>query len=248
MDSLKAFPGGSVIKTPPGNAGDKGSIPGSGRSPGKGNGNPLQVSCLGKFHGQRVGYSPWGWKRIGHNLVTQQQQQHGQSKGFQCHNFTLLQSKAPSLLWDVNILPWTEWLTSDQPSCGSYFRVLQVYPQREGHITLNQFTRQKAILFLKCFCHEFHLGLTNLCEILICTSMLVARHHDESSAVSGKWSRMSASVSFNPPPALSPTPTPWISWADSEREQLETDRMWRPGIKPHVGKERLSSGCFPILW
>ena len=44
MDSLKAFPGGSVIKTPPGNAGDKGSIPGSGRSPGKGNGNlPVAV-------------------------------------------------------------------------------------------------------------------------------------------------------------------------------------------------------------
>ena len=45
-DSLKAFPGGSVIRTPPGNAGDKGSIPGSGRAPGKGNGNPLQYSFL----------------------------------------------------------------------------------------------------------------------------------------------------------------------------------------------------------
>ena len=36
------FPGGSVIKNPPVNAGDKGSIPGSGRSPGEGHGNPLQ--------------------------------------------------------------------------------------------------------------------------------------------------------------------------------------------------------------
>ena len=36
-----------VIKTPPANAGDMGSIPGSGRSPGEGNGNPLQYSCLG---------------------------------------------------------------------------------------------------------------------------------------------------------------------------------------------------------
>ena len=44
------FLGGSVVKNPPasaGDAGDLGSIPGSGRSPGEGNGNPLQYSCLG---------------------------------------------------------------------------------------------------------------------------------------------------------------------------------------------------------
>ena len=38
---------GSVIKNPPANAGDVASIPGWGRSPGEGNGNPLQYSCLG---------------------------------------------------------------------------------------------------------------------------------------------------------------------------------------------------------
>ena len=39
-------------------------IPGSGRSSGEGNGNPLQYSLPGKFHGQRslVGYNPWGHK------------------------------------------------------------------------------------------------------------------------------------------------------------------------------------------
>ena len=42
------FPGGSDGKESPCNAGDAGSIPGSGRSPGEGNGNPLQYSCLGK--------------------------------------------------------------------------------------------------------------------------------------------------------------------------------------------------------
>ena len=41
------FPGSSAVKNPPANAGDVGSIPGSGRSPGGGNGNPLQYSCLG---------------------------------------------------------------------------------------------------------------------------------------------------------------------------------------------------------
>ena len=35
-----------MIKNLPANAGDEGSIPGSGRSPGEGNGNPLQYSCL----------------------------------------------------------------------------------------------------------------------------------------------------------------------------------------------------------
>ena len=41
------FPGGSVVKNPPANAGDVGLIPGSGTSPGEGNGNPFQYSCLG---------------------------------------------------------------------------------------------------------------------------------------------------------------------------------------------------------
>ena len=40
-----------MVKNSPANAGDKGSIPGSGRPPGGGNGNPL--SFLDKFHGQR---------------------------------------------------------------------------------------------------------------------------------------------------------------------------------------------------
>ena len=40
------FPGGSVVKNLPANAGDSGSIPGSERFPGEGNGNPLQYSFL----------------------------------------------------------------------------------------------------------------------------------------------------------------------------------------------------------
>ena len=42
----EVFPGGSDGKASAYNAGDPGSIPGSGRSPGEGNGNPLQYSCL----------------------------------------------------------------------------------------------------------------------------------------------------------------------------------------------------------
>ena len=40
------FPGGTVIKNPPANAGDMGSVPGSGRSPGERNSYLLQYSCL----------------------------------------------------------------------------------------------------------------------------------------------------------------------------------------------------------
>ena len=63
------FSGGSVVKNLPGNAedtGDSGSIPGSGRSPGGGNGNSLQYSCLEKSHGWRSleGYSPSGCKEL----------------------------------------------------------------------------------------------------------------------------------------------------------------------------------------
>ena len=43
---IVCFPGGSVVKNPPASAGDTGSIPGLGRSPAEGNGNPLQYSCL----------------------------------------------------------------------------------------------------------------------------------------------------------------------------------------------------------
>ena len=60
------FLGGSDSKEYTCNAGDLGSIPGLGRSPGEGHGNPLQFSYLEKPHGQRslVGYSPWGHKEL----------------------------------------------------------------------------------------------------------------------------------------------------------------------------------------
>ena len=44
--SLRGFPGGSVVKNPPANAGNVVSVSRLGRSPGEGNGNLLQYSCL----------------------------------------------------------------------------------------------------------------------------------------------------------------------------------------------------------
>ena len=55
------FPGGSDSKVSVYNAGDLGSIPGSGRFPGEGNGNPFQYSCL-ENPMDRGGRGPWGHK------------------------------------------------------------------------------------------------------------------------------------------------------------------------------------------
>ena len=52
-----------MVKNPSANAEDVGSIPGSGRSSGEGNGNPLQHSCLENPTEEPGGlYSPWGAK------------------------------------------------------------------------------------------------------------------------------------------------------------------------------------------
>ena len=64
VHSHVGFPGGSAGKESTCSAGDLSSIPGSGRSPGGGHGNPLHYSCLDNPHGQRslAGFSPWGHK------------------------------------------------------------------------------------------------------------------------------------------------------------------------------------------
>ena len=64
-----------VVKNPPADTGDVGDtclIPGSRRSSGVGNGDPLQCSCLENFSGQKslVGYSSWSCK-VGHNWASE---------------------------------------------------------------------------------------------------------------------------------------------------------------------------------
>ena len=72
---LRGFPGGSVVKNPPSNAGDAGLIPGSGRFPGEGNGNPSQYSCpenpMNRGAWRAAAY---GVSRVAHNLPTKQEQ------------------------------------------------------------------------------------------------------------------------------------------------------------------------------
>ena len=76
LSLLGGFPGDWVIKNLPANAGDMGSIPGLGRSPGEEKWQPTPVFLLGKSHGERslVGYSPWSHKGVRHDLGAKQQQ------------------------------------------------------------------------------------------------------------------------------------------------------------------------------
>ena len=60
------FPGASVVKNLPANAGDAGSIPSLGRSPGGGSGNPLQYSCLGNAMDKGA------WRAINHGVAKSQ--------------------------------------------------------------------------------------------------------------------------------------------------------------------------------
>ena len=67
------FPGGSHDKESAFHAGEPGLIPGSGRSPGEGNGNPFQNSCLGNpMYREASGYSPEGRKKNWIQLSTKQ--------------------------------------------------------------------------------------------------------------------------------------------------------------------------------
>ena len=63
-----------MVENPSASEADVDSIPGSGRSPGEGNGNPFQYPCLGKSHGQRSLQSI-ELQRVRYDLETKQQQQ-----------------------------------------------------------------------------------------------------------------------------------------------------------------------------
>ena len=62
----EGFSGGSDGKESACNAGDRGAIPGWGRSPGEGNGNPLQYACLENPKEEPSGLQPMGSQRAGH--------------------------------------------------------------------------------------------------------------------------------------------------------------------------------------
>ena len=63
-----------MVKNPPANVGNTGSVPGSGKIPWRRKWQPTPVSLPGKYHGQSLaGYSPWHHKRVRQDLATKQQ-------------------------------------------------------------------------------------------------------------------------------------------------------------------------------
>ena len=106
------FPRGWVVKNPPANAGDSGSILGLGKSPGGGNGNPLQYSCLENpmGRGSLVGYSPWGHKRVGHALAIEHSRRNKTNSywitmGPESHDWCLHRKKT----WDTEKKAMKTW-------------------------------------------------------------------------------------------------------------------------------------------
>lgn len=160
----------------------------------------------------------------------------------QCHYLTKLHPGLASGIFKYH-LKMSDWHLRRHPMDAT-LEFPKLILEGKGISHFFQFTRQKTVLFFKCLCYEFHLGLANPYEILICTSLLDARLSDESSAVNGKRSRTSV-CSFLPVP---PTPIPWISWADSGGKQWRwAARMWRPGISKHVGKRKTVIRLFSCL-
>ena len=68
MLKCKGFPGASVVRNPPDNVGDTGSIPRSEGSPGEGNGNPLQYSCM------EIPMNKGAWQATVHGIAKSQTQ------------------------------------------------------------------------------------------------------------------------------------------------------------------------------
>ena len=89
--AVLGFPGSSVSKESACNAGDLGSIPGSERSPGEGNGNPFQYSCLEN----PMGRGAWqatvhGVTKLGHDLLTKALPQHKEGWNYRILNYSPL--------------------------------------------------------------------------------------------------------------------------------------------------------------
>ena len=87
-----SFPGGSVVKNLPASGVDAGLIPGSGRSPGEGNGNPLQYSCLKNS----MDRGAW-WATVhGVTKMTEQRSAHG--------TYSLKEEKISLLLLELSTI------------------------------------------------------------------------------------------------------------------------------------------------
>ena len=109
---LMGVPSGSVVKNLPANPGDSGLIPGSGRSPGEVNGNPLQFSCLGNSMDRGA------WRAAVHGVPKSRTRLSGFTFTFHFHALEKEMATHSSVLaWRI---PGTEE-PSGLPSMGSHW-------------------------------------------------------------------------------------------------------------------------------
>ena len=114
VEEYKGFPGGTMLKNPPASAGDWGSISGLGKSPGPGNGNPLQNSCL------RNPIDRGAWWATAHGVAKVQTTDtctlacvcarththtHTHTQVLGCEGFSSC-SKQPPWLWCMGLVAW----------------------------------------------------------------------------------------------------------------------------------------------
>ena len=112
---LRGFPDGSMVKNPPANAGDSGSVAGSRRSPREGNGNPLQFSCLGSLTDREEpgGLHPMVLQRVGPNWVTEHARTPPEAPGGQRPGLAQPATVSPGLPQSSHpllVVKWINWV------------------------------------------------------------------------------------------------------------------------------------------
>ena len=142
LSSCWGFWGGSVLKNPPANARDVGSMPGSGRSPGWGNGNWLQYSCLSRkitWTEEPGRLQSMGLQRVGHTssfYVT--------SNGKSYKIIVQYQNQ------DVDV-ETVHWSYLDNPLVPVFMKSSTISSYAEVHVSTTSVKIKNAILSQGCF-------------------------------------------------------------------------------------------------
>ena len=126
-----------VVKNLPVNAGDTDSIPGLGRSPGEGNGNPLQYSYLENSMDRRaVGYGPPGCKELDMTEWLSTAQHSGTKRWIRCTIKFLVKMKNASFILLKNRRSFLASPTNDRARIQSKPSDFQIIPQLISFLTL----------------------------------------------------------------------------------------------------------------
>ena len=170
--------GGSDGKESACNAGDLGLIPGLGRSPGGGHGNPIQYSCLENPCGQRnlEGYSPWG-RRIRHDWTTKRTEPSRRKKSTMkaLRSCDAQPEAEPCLAWMpvLQVACLNPILPAKLMEAREYTCMSPTHMHRHMPAGTHIHTGQISMLFGETSCHTYTIDQTgSLCGALrLCTPL-----------------------------------------------------------------------------